>query len=213
MSRLRLLLVRHGQSVANVARRMQGRLDTPLTAEGMHQAAAIAERIAAETRVDGLYTSPLQRALETARSIGNRIGVEPVLLHDLMEVDVGAATGLSRAEVKRCWPEQLQSLRRRDLAARWPDGESLRELAERAARVMEAIQSRHPAGVVVVVSHKGTLRCAMTHFMKRATEACPDHAFDHCAITEVVLSDEEPILACVNDRSHLAHLDEKVTGA
>jgi broad specificity phosphatase PhoE len=206
MSRLRLLLIRHGQSEANADRRTQGRLDTPLTAAGQQEAAAVAEQIAAEGQVDALYTSPLLRAMQTASTICARIGIQPVPLPDLMELDVGAATGLSRAEAKRRWPQHLRGLRRRDLDARWPGGESIGEIAERAARVMNEITSRHPAGLVVVVSHKVLLRWALAALLSRSAPSRTDHPFDHCAIAEVVFGATEPILhpECTSapDRAH-----------
>ncbi len=58
--------MRHGESEANRARRMQGRLDSPLTQHGQQQAGAIALRIGAEGPLDALYSSPLQRARQTA---------------------------------------------------------------------------------------------------------------------------------------------------
>nr|MBA2364224.1 histidine phosphatase family protein [Chloroflexia bacterium] len=95
MAELRLLLVRHGESEANHERRMQGRLDSPLTQRGRRQAGAIATRIAAMGQLDALYASPLRRAFDTARAIAAATSVAPISLPDLMETDIGQATGIS----------------------------------------------------------------------------------------------------------------------
>src|SRR5688500_14891082 len=115
MPPLRLLLVRHGQSEANRDGRMQGRLDTPLTTFGRAQATALANRLAAEPSVVALYSSPLSRALETARVIGGRIGVTPVVLDDLIEIDHGAATGLRHDEARQRWKPPSDRLDRTGL--------------------------------------------------------------------------------------------------
>ncbi|MDP9381096.1 MAG: histidine phosphatase family protein [Chloroflexota bacterium] len=210
-SNLRLLLVRHGQSEANHARRMQGQLDSPLTAKGRRQAQAMARHIAASGPLDGLYASPLKRALATAQAIAEQTGVQPVVLPDLMETDIGEAMGLTWDEFVWRWPEHAAHIRSGSPDARWPGGESRRELAERAARAMDVIVSRHPdGGVVAVVSHGGTLRWAVARLMAGTPLAHPDHRFDNCAITEVVLlGNGEKLIACTNDSSHLAELEEE----
>ncbi len=209
MSQLRLLLVRHGESVANRERRMQGRLDSPLTEKGARQAEAIAERVAQDAPISAVYSSPLLRALETARTIGRRVGHDPVTLDDLMEQDIGDATGMSWEEFEHTWPAAAHALESGDRDARWPGGESRRDVAVRAARVMDLITSQQPFGTVVVVSHGGTLRWAVAHLMSGTPFAHPDHRFDNCAITEVVLGAGGPAIACANDSSHLAEIEEE----
>lgn len=207
---LRLLLVRHGQSEANAARRMQGRLDSPLTERGRRQARAIARRVARTETLDALYASPLKRALETAEAIAVETAARPVLLRDLMETDIGAATGLTWVEFQEKWPEHAARVNAGAPDAAWPGGESRRGLAERAARVMDDIVRRHPdGGVVAVVSHVGVLRWAVAHLMRGTPLAHPDHGFDNCAITEVVLGAGRPLIACANDGAHLAEVEEE----
>ena len=121
---LRLLLVRHGESEANSERRMQGQLDSPLTAKGRRQAMAIARRAAAMGPIDALYASPLKRALGTAEAIGREAGLRPVLLPELMETDIGEATGLSWEEFERRRPELAREISAGAPDARWPGGES-----------------------------------------------------------------------------------------
>ena len=74
---MQLLLVRHGETVGNVERRLQG-VDDPLTERGRRQARDIAAHLAARGDVRSLYTSPLPRALETARTIGEAVRLAPV---------------------------------------------------------------------------------------------------------------------------------------
>lgn len=207
---LRLLLVRHGESEANRAGRLQGRLDSPLTQKGRRQAEAIAWRVAAAGPIAALYASPLRRARATAEAIGDRVGIAPELVPDLMEVDIGEAMGLAWDEVRARWPTFAAALRGGEPDARWPGGESRRELGERAARVMDGIIARHPeGGAVVVVAHGGTLRWGVAHLMRGTPEGRPDHRYDNCAVTEVQLGGETPVLACLNDAAHLAEVEEE----
>lgn len=82
----RLLLVRHGQSVANAEHRIQGQLDTPLSAIGVAQCLLLAERFGRE-RVDALYSSPLMRARATAEAIGAALHLSIEEMSDLRERD------------------------------------------------------------------------------------------------------------------------------
>ncbi len=103
---LNLRLVRHGESTANAEERWQGRADFPLSQAGARQAERLRSRLEREgytpTRI---YTSPLSRALETARIVASGWDRAVESWDDLVESDVGAFTGLTHAEVEERFPE------------------------------------------------------------------------------------------------------------
>ena len=89
-----LYLVRHGQTAYNAERRLQGQLDIPLDDEGRRQAHALAERLyEAGPRFDALYSSRLSRARETARVIGEKLGLEPFVIDGVEEINFGRFQG------------------------------------------------------------------------------------------------------------------------
>src|SRR5262245_53202123 len=93
-------IIRHGETDWNLSGRWQGHADVPLNALGRAQAQRLAERLRREdTRLDSIYSSDLLRAWETALIIGDALGVAPRPLPALREIDVGAWSGLTRAEV------------------------------------------------------------------------------------------------------------------
>jgi broad specificity phosphatase PhoE len=149
---LTIYLARHGQTEWNVAGRLQGRLDSPLTPLGRRQAAQNAELLSTEG-IDALFTSPLDRARRTASIIGSRLGLTVQVLDDLAEIDHGLWSGLGSAEIDAGWPGQ-RALRERDkYAFRFPDGESYADGDVRAGRALaevERIGVRRP----VLVSHE-----------------------------------------------------------
>jgi alpha-ribazole phosphatase/probable phosphoglycerate mutase len=152
-------LARHGESDWNAANRFQGHSDRPLTEEGRRQAEALAELVAQEN-VDAIYSSPLIRALETARIVAARTGLEVTELDGLREVDTGSWSGLSRAEVQERFPEGFE----RWIAggSGWEDGETYEEMGERVLRAIRAIAAAHPNGRVLVVSHGGPIRAVQS---------------------------------------------------
>ena len=97
------IVVRHGETRWNVEARIQGQRDSPLTENGIVQAEALADRLAAE-RIDALVSSDLGRALATARRIGDRIGLDVVPDARFRERSFGAGEGLTYADVDEAYP-------------------------------------------------------------------------------------------------------------
>ena len=149
-------LARHGQSDWNAANRFQGHSDRPLTELGRRQAAALAEELESQEALNAIYASPLRRALETASIVGVRLGLEPVPVDDLREVDVGGWSGLSRNEVEERFPDAFR--RWLDGGEGWEDGETYADMATRVMEALRVIAENHPEDAVLVVSHGGPIR-------------------------------------------------------
>jgi broad specificity phosphatase PhoE len=151
----RALLTRHGQSEWNALGRWQGQADPPLSDLGRRQAHEAARSLGA---VDGIWTSDLRRAAETAAIIGSDMGVGPVVLDtDLRERDAGEWTGLTRAEIERRYPGYLSDGRR-------PSGwESDELLVGRAQRALRRIADAIPGGDALVITHAGVVFAVERH--------------------------------------------------
>lgn len=155
----RLLLIRHGQSVWNASRRWQGHSDVPLSEEGVREAEALAAQLADE-RIEGLYSSDLERAFTTARIVGAPHGLAPVRDPRLRELDVGAWGGLTRPEIAARWPDVLPAFDAGDVHARPEGGETRAELANRVHAALDELAARHASQTLVVVAHGGVLAAA-----------------------------------------------------
>ena len=145
-----LLVVRHGQSEWNAIGRWQGHADPVLSELGRRQAAVAAASVGA---VDGIISSDLARAAETAAIIAQQLGVGPVLVDErLRERDVGEWSGLTESEINKGWPGFLDDGRR-------PDGfEHLDAVLERVVPAFAAIYEASPGGSLLVVTHGGVIR-------------------------------------------------------
>jgi broad specificity phosphatase PhoE len=150
-----ILLARHGESDWNRTRRWQGLTDRPLTDRGREQARALAERLA-DTDLDAVYASSLQRARETAEIVAATKGLEVTTVPDLREVDVGSWSGLTRAEAEQRFPEGFA--RWLGGAEGWTDGETYHELGARVVRAIRQIADANDGGRVLVVAHGGSVR-------------------------------------------------------
>lgn len=159
---VRLILIRHGLTAWNLAKRYQGRTNTPLCAAGLHEArqAGAALRHAGATVV---LTSPLERASATAEIISQCLGSVPSRVDErLIELGFGEWEGLTQAEVRLRWPALLRDWKRAPQTVRFPGGE---ELGDGLRRVKDFLQ-RPPwsAGAaprcVIAVTHTGPIRLA-----------------------------------------------------
>lgn len=158
----RLVVVRHGETHWNVASRIQGHADSPLTPAGEAQAEAIARRLAAE-RFDRLVSSDLGRAMQTARAISARIGREIVPEPRLRERNYGLAEGLTYGEIGVHYPEVFSRVRDTDPDYVVPGGESRRQLFERVRGAFEALARESPGERLAVVCHGGVLAALYRH--------------------------------------------------
>ena len=149
-----MYFVRHGRTEMNRLGLLQGQGGRGLLPEGIEDA----ERAAAALEGKGIariYSSDLQRALETARVIRARLGLRPRIRPSvaLREVDYGRMTGRPEPEVRRLYPQY-----REDSRFVFPGGESYAKVQARAFRWLERLLRRESRGAVAVVSHGGWLR-------------------------------------------------------
>ena len=148
----RLILIRHGESVANSERRFTHGPHEPLSRRGREEALERARRLLEGFDPVAIYSSPFLRALETAQLIGRVLGLEPVVVEALREQNFGALHGRPYADLDDA---------ERARAGRWryrpPGGETLEEVLARSGPALDAIADRHLGAEVVVVSHAGVM--------------------------------------------------------
>ncbi len=144
-------LVRHGETDWNRERRIQGSTDIPLNDTGREQARTTGALLASR-RWTALVASPLSRAAETARIIGEHVGLsEPELEPRLVERDYGAAEGLTGTEIDALYPD----------GADVPGREPREAVAVRAVDALHDLAARHPGEAVIVVAHGGVIRSVL----------------------------------------------------
>jgi probable phosphoglycerate mutase len=149
-------LLRHGRTAWNDAQRLQGRADIPLTAAGREQ--VLRWRLPAELSRATLCSSPLARAVETARLASRR---DPVVVPALIEMDWGAWEGTTFAALRTDHADAFAAAEARGLDFRPPGGESLREVQQRVLGWLASLAAT--GGPVLAVTHKGVLNVLVAH--------------------------------------------------
>lgn len=157
-----LYLTRHGQTVWNVEMRMQGRLNSPLTDEGIRGAKSLHDKIL-EIPFTKCYTSPLPRALHTALLLIGDRSVPLVLEKSLAEMDLGSWEGMTAVAAKRDYPEIFYQFRSRpDLYSPVLEGESFTDVTARAGGFLKKLESLpENAGPILGVTHGILLQAIM----------------------------------------------------
>jgi len=152
-----IYLTLHGETVWNQERRFQGRLDSPLTPRGIHQARAMGttlKRLVGQPSACSLVSSPLGRAQSTAQIICQVLGITPQSIESdsrLAEIDLGSWAGLTREEVETRWHASLDSSSRYDWYFRSPDGETLEAVSTRLRAWLIDVELRTQP--IVAVTH------------------------------------------------------------
>lgn len=166
-----LYLVRHGESSFNAEGRIQGQSDTPLSELGRRQSQALAAALATE-KIDALVSSPLRRAMETARPLADALRLELRTDPRLKELHAGVFQGLVWAEIESRYPEAGAAWRSQDPDFRIPGGESRRDLMRRGQEALEAVRALD-LPKVVVVAHGGVLTAALKALLGVPAERNP----------------------------------------
>jgi len=160
---LRLIIIRHAQTVWNAAGKIQGQADPELSETGRNQCALVARRLEAEV-IDALYTSDLSRARQTAEAVaGLHPGLAVQLDPGLREIDLGAWEGATRESLAAQWPELFTQWQQQPSWDLVPDGEGGDAFQ---ARVLDAFSRiAHGWGddsSVAVVTHIGVIRVLLS---------------------------------------------------
>ena len=159
--------IRHGESMANREHRIQGRSESPLSPEGYRQAKESAQWLATLQSINGLYSSPLARALKTATLIGKTLGQKVQKDQLLIELDTGIFSDLTAEEAMQRYPAEWARFQSHS----WegvPRAESIKSLAQRAAAYWQKLigwANDRAGGGFLSVTHGGTmqwlLKCAL----------------------------------------------------
>lgn len=187
-----ILFVRHGQT-PTTGKLLPGRAPgLHLSDAGKVQAQSAADTIAGLKQVDAIYSSPLERAKETAAPIAKVRGLKVVADRGLLELDIGDWTGEELRKVARlpewrtvqCYPSGF----------RFPHGESFVELQTRIVGTIERLVAAHPGGTIVAVSHADTIKAAVVHATGTHLDMFQRISISPASITAVAYAEAGPMV-------------------
>lgn len=210
---MRLLLIRHAQTVWNAAGRVQGQADPPLSERGHEQCRALGRRLAGHG-LDALYSSDLERARLTAETVARATGVSVRVDAGLREVGLGRWEGGSAESLKRDDPERFARWTREPSWDVVPGGEGTSAFRQRVLDAMgRVVAGRGDNEAVAVVTHIGVIRVVLSICAGLESLGLRwPWAIDNTGLTSLVgppdvSAWDTPVLAvlAINDSAHLAN--------
>jgi probable phosphomutase (TIGR03848 family) len=171
-----------------------------LSDEGRNEAEAMADRMRA-VRLDAIYASPLERAMETARPLARAQGLRIRVRDDLGEVRYGDWEGRSLRALSRTklWRRVMS----RPSEVRFPGGEAIRETQIRAVNAVERIRTDHDKGAVAAVSHADIIRLLVAHYAGVHLDLYQRVAVGTASVSVVWLGGGGPRVLKLNDTGSL----------
>jgi broad specificity phosphatase PhoE len=199
---MHLLLIRHGETRWNEAKRFQGISDIELSAKGFAQANSLAQSLRNET-LAAIYTSPLIRARQTAECIARGRTCPFVVEEGLKELNQGRLEGLTAEELRKDFPDFFAEWLKDPGTLVLPGGESLGELQNRAWSAMERLIPKHSQETIVVVAHSFVILTILCRVLDLPLQAFRRFRQDPTAKNVLEFTERGVILKGLNDTCHL----------
>lgn len=204
----RLLVIRHGETAWNAERRIQGHTDIALNERGQQQALLLATALA-DSPIDAIYSSDLQRARQTAEAIAAPHAAPVYTTAELRERHFGHIEGKTFADFEQQHPDDALHWRKRTPDWAPPGGgESLVMLRDRIVRQVNAIASQHNGQHVAIVSHGGVLDVLYRAAARLGLQAARTWYLPNCAINRLLWTPDGLTLIGWGDTRHMDALDE-----
>lgn len=200
----RLILLRHGETVANVNKIWHGAMDAPLTPLGEAQVAAATQRLLelhATRPIDHIYVSPLPRAQRTAQEIAKSINLDVRVEPNLSELSIGDWEGRTfnhLREVDKLW-ERWEA----DPDFAPPNGESPVAFSRRVNTTLHRLSNAHPEETLLIVTHGGVISNLLAQWLGDGPQDWSRWDPVNCAISILDSVDNDWRAVLVNDMSHL----------
>ncbi len=201
-----LLLIRHATNDYVQNGRLAGR--TPgvhINAEGQRQAADLARRTA-HLPIEAIYSSPLERALDTANAVAECHKLPVEIVTDLLETATGEWTGRKLDELKdtAIW----QALQSQPVGVQLPGGESIDQVQTRMVASIEKLRQKHPDGLIALVSHSDPLKSVIAHYLNWDLNQFQRIAIHPASVTILQLNDQRATLVRLNDTGALPKIEK-----
>lgn len=191
-----IIMVRHGKT-PSTGKLLPGRAaGLHLSDIGKNEAIEVAKRLSKLKKVSAIYSSPLERARETAAPIGKILDKKIDINKGLLECDFGKWTGKELGKLMKL-PE-WSTVQRAPSTFRFPNGESFTEMQNRMVSTLDDLRKAHPGGIVICVSHADPIKAAVAHAMGTHLDLFQRIVISTCSVSAVSYSAHGPVVLTVN---------------
>ncbi len=196
----KLILIRHGQTAANLKKQYQGHLDFCLDETGLKQAQALAQELPKLYQIEAIITSPLQRAVQTANEIAKPFGLEPQTHEGLKELDFGIWDGLTYNEIALKYP--ISKWIENPASYNIPNGELWANFSGRIRQAFKEITAL-PYKTIAVISHAGVIRNHLSGIMGLKGLDAFKFQLSNCGFSELISQENKYKVTFINSNNHI----------
>ena len=181
---MNLLMVRHGEITSNLKKIYAGKSSESLTKNGIKQVKKVSVKLK-QYKVDALYSSPVERAIQTAEIISETLGLGFFVEYAFREMELGWWEGLSENDIARIYPEEWRLWQDRPAELKLPGRETLQELLERVLIGVQRIQQFMGNQTIVVVTHVAIIRVLLLWHAKKSLNLYKTIHIPNTAVFEI----------------------------
>ena len=203
-----IILVRHGECEGNIKGMFRGRTDFPLNERGFIQAQDLARELKIFP-IKYIYSSPLVRARQTAKAIGEQCGVEVKVEEGFNNIELGSWEGRLKKEIAELYPKEWELWINNPEKLRVEDMKTLYDVQKRAKACLDNLVSRHNGETLTVVSHRAVLKPLIAACLNIASPYFWKIHLDTASYS--LLSYKEGRGYCLIQLNQTKHLKEYVT--
>lgn len=192
------LLIRHGETDYNKKMHLAGRLpNVHLTQKGRQQAQLIADKLGAAP-IKAIYSSPLERTLETAEPLAKALKMEVIPMPGLLETDCGEWQGQSVKKLRRL--KIWKSVQQQPALFHFPGGESIAECQHRMVQVLESLRlNNSPQDLLVCFSHSDPIKQVVAYYLGLPLDNFQRLSIDIASITALQITESGSRLIMLNN--------------
>ncbi len=202
---VRIIYVRHAESLWNPIGRYQGKLDPELSERGHKQAQRLAKALK-KYNPSALYSSPLKRTYMTAQYISKELNLPINVDEDIIEIDHGEWSGMLVEEVKEKYPDMFNDWIYKPHSVKFPGGESLEDVYNRVKNFQKKMLERHDGETVIAVSHTVPIRASFVAGLDIPLSKFWSFGCDNASYSILDYDEVRPILYKLNNTYFLEEL-------
>ncbi|MFC1950918.1 histidine phosphatase family protein [Chloroflexota bacterium] len=199
-----LLVIRHGQTDSNISGYYMGWSQEDLNETGYKQVQMLSHRLS-DTLIDAIYTSPLKRARATAEAVAELHNITPIVMEELIEINLGDWQELHASDIIKRWPDMWKQSRVDPSGLAWPNGGSFAQTADRSVRAFDSIVDANRGKLVAIVTHDIIARIMAMHVLGVPYSTYRRMEIGNASFTKIVIMNDKNQLITLNATSHLGY--------
>jgi len=194
---MKLILVRHGETLWNKERRLQGHQDSPLTEDGKKQVAFLSEALKDE-KIDIAFSSDMGRAIDSSKVILQPHNMKAEQRRELRERSHGIVQGMTQKQADREYPDLQENRKKSKYNFHNPKGESYSDSEQRLKPFVEELRQKHASQTVLIISHGGINRVIIGQLLNMKPEEMMNIDQPHECIYFVENAESNPQVSYIN---------------